>query len=91
MTVLATFPSFISALFTFKSKYSIFFHFRHNVVRDVALIYFFGECQRLALKKFSVTFFLVTVVDQLVWVSASCPVKIHFTAPLPCEIANFHS
>ena len=42
---------------------------------------FFGWVSEvMPLRKFSVTFFLVTVVDQMVLGTASCPTKVYCTA-----------
>ena len=42
-------------------------------------------------KILSVTFVLVTAVDQMVLGPVRCLAKIHCTAALACEMANFHA
>jgi len=46
---------------------------------DVTSTYFGGSCQRFAMWKFCLWFFLVTVVDQMVLGPLNFPAKVHCT------------
>ena len=61
-----------------------------RMIRDVTLLYIWGGgYQRVALRKFSLTYIFVTVVDQMILDPVSCPAKIHCTVVFTLRNRNF--